>query len=211
MSEKVMGYARVSSKSQNLDRQITRLELYVDREHIVVDKASGKDLEREGYQALKGPLGLREGDTLVIVSLDRLSRNKSDIKRELEWFREHKVNLMILDLPTTMISLPEGQEWIRDMINNIIIEVVSSIAEQERVAIRQRQQEGIAVAKAKGKHLGRPKLTKPPEWDKYYLLWSKGEIKSIDVIRILNMKKSSFYKLVKQEENQKRQEEDSKI
>lgn len=191
-----MGYARVSSTSQNLDRQIAELEKYVDKENIVVDKASGKDLNRVGFQALKSPLGLRKGDTLIIKSLDRLSRNKGDIKSELEWFKQNQVYLQILDLPTTMIQLPKGQEWIRDMINNIIIEVMSSIAEQERLTIHQRQREGIDVAKAKGKHMGRPKLEKPAEWDKYYSMWKNGEITARKAMKLLDLKKSSFYNLV---------------
>jgi DNA invertase Pin-like site-specific DNA recombinase len=197
MSGKIMGYARVSSTSQNLDRQIAELQKYVEKPNIVVDKASGKDLNRVGFQALKGPLGLRKGDTLIIKSLDRLSRNKGDIKNELEWFKDNQINLQILDLPTTMIQLPKGQEWIRDMINNIIIEVMSSIAEQERLTIRQRQREGIDVAKANGKHLGRPKLEKPLEWDKYYEMWKSGNITAKKVMEVLDLKKTSFYKLAK--------------
>jgi DNA invertase Pin-like site-specific DNA recombinase len=196
MSGKKMAYARVSSTSQNLDRQIEELKKYVEESNIVVDKASGKDLNRSGFQALKGPLGLRKGDTLIVKSLDRLSRNKGDIKKELEWFKENQINLQILDLPTTMIQLPDGQEWIRDMINNIIIEVMSSIAEQERVTIRQRQRDGIDVAKNKGKHMGRPKLEKPIEWDKYYDMWKRGNITAKKVMEILDLKKTSFYKLV---------------
>ena len=138
----IYGYARVSSAGQNLDRQITALKKYVDIDHIVVDKQSGKDLERPGYQALKGVLGLRAGDTLYVKSLDRLSRNKQDIKKELQWFKENKVVLKILDLPTTLQNFGEGQEWIQDMVSNIIIEVMSSVAEQERLSIRQRQREG---------------------------------------------------------------------
>ena len=153
MDRKVMGYARVSSKEQNLDRQILQLKEYVQEENIIIDKASGKNLERPGYQALKGVLGLRQGDTLVITSLDRLSRSKTDIKQELQWFKEHGIRLMILDLPTSLIEIPEGQEWIRDMIENILIEVLSSIAEQERKTIKKRQREGIEAAKAKGKHM----------------------------------------------------------
>ena len=197
MEGKKMAYARVSSTSQNLARQIEELKQYVDEANIVVDKASGKDLNRAGFQALKGPLGLRKGDTLVIKSLDRLSRNKADIKNELEWFKENQVNLQILDLPTTMIQLPKGQEWIRDMINNIIIEVMSSIAEQERLTIRQRQREGINVAKRQGKHMGRPKLEKPKEWDKYYDMWKSGDITAKGVMEALGLKKTSFYKLSK--------------
>ena len=86
------GYARVSSTEQNLDRQILALKEFVSEENIVVDTASGKNTEREGYQALKGRLGLREGDTLYVTSLDRLSRNKEDIKQELQWFKEHSCN-----------------------------------------------------------------------------------------------------------------------
>lgn len=86
--QRILGYARVSSIGQNLDRQIVELRKYVPEENIVVDKASGKNLDRPGYQALKGALGLRKGDVLVIKSLDRLSRNKREIKQELEWFRK---------------------------------------------------------------------------------------------------------------------------
>lgn len=191
-----MGYARVSSTSQNLDRQIEELKKYVDESNIVMDKASGKDLNRNGYQALKSSLGLRQGDTLVIKSLDRLSRNKADIKDELEWFKKNHVSLQIIDLPTTMIQLPEGQEWIRDMINNIIIEVMSSIAEQERITIRKRQREGIEIAKKQGKHMGRPKLEVPQEWEKYYGLWKEKKITAKTAMVKLGLKKSSFYKLV---------------
>lgn len=91
------GYARVSSQEQNTDRQIVALKKYVPEKNILIDKASGKDTDRPGYQALKGALGLREGDTLFITSLDRLSRNKNDIKRELEWFKDRKIRVKILD------------------------------------------------------------------------------------------------------------------
>lgn len=150
------GYARVSSTEQNLDRQIFALQKYVKQENIVVDKQSGKNLDRPGYNALKGMFGLRPGDVLYIVSLDRLSRSKADIKSELDWFKENKIRLMILDLPSSLIQVPDEQEWIIDMIQNILIEVLASMAEQERLMIRKRQREGIEAAKKKGKHLGRP-------------------------------------------------------
>ena len=117
---RIFGYARVSSQEQNLDRQILALKEYVDEQNILSDKSSGKDLERPAYQALKGALGLREGDTLIITSLDRLSRNKEDIKNELQWFQKKKVRLKILDLPTSMIEVPDGQQWIINMIQNIL-------------------------------------------------------------------------------------------
>ena len=150
MDSKVFGYARVSTKEQNLDRQYIALkEQGIEERNIIVDKESGKDLDRKGYQLLKGGL-LRRGDTLIIKSLDRLSRNKGDIKKELEYFKNEGIRLKVLDLPTTMMDLPEGQEWVFEMVNNILIEVLGTIAEQERGNIKQRQAEGIAAAKVKG-------------------------------------------------------------
>lgn len=194
---RIFGYARVSSKEQNLDRQLLALEQYVRPESIIVDKASGKNLEREGYKALKGALGLRSGDTLYIVSLDRLSRNKQDIKTELQWFKENKIRLKILDLPTSMIEVPEGQEWIAEMITNILVEVLASMAEQERLTIKRRQREGIDAAKKKGKHLGRPRLKMPKDFGYYYKRWKMREITAKYAMDQLGLPSSSFYKLVK--------------
>lgn len=195
------GYARVSSVEQNLDRQVIALKKYVEEKNIVIDKASGKDTNREGYQALKGLFGLRQGDTLYITSLDRLSRNKEDIKKELQWFREKKVRLKILDLPTSLIEVPEGQQWILDMIQNILIEVLSSIAEQERLTIRKRQREGIEAAKLKGKHLGRPAYDLPANFGEVYGRWKDGEITAKEAMNILGMKKSHFYRKVHEYEH----------
>lgn len=198
MSEaRIMGYARVSSTGQNLDRQIQTLMQYVAKENIVTDKISGKNLDRPGYQALKGPLGLRSGDTLIITSLDRLSRNKSNIKTELLWFKDNKIRLMVLDLPTTMIDLPDGQTWIQEMLNNILVEVLSSIAEQERITIRKRQREGIEAAKKLGKHLGRPKKEVPENWEEVYEQWRGGKITAKQAMVLCGLKKGKFYELAK--------------
>lgn len=149
MDNRTYYYARVSSSEQNLDRQLEAFKsMGADTRDIITDKASGKNLERSGYQALKSTI-LRKGDTLVVKSLDRLSRNKADIKSELEYFKNEGIRLKVLDLPTTLIELPKEQSWIFDMINNILIEVLSSIAEQERLTIRKRQREGIDAAKKK--------------------------------------------------------------
>lgn len=191
------GYARVSSKEQNLDRQILALSEYVSTENILTDKASGKDLNRPAYQALKSPLGLRRGDELYIVSLDRLSRNKADIKQELEWFRDNGIRLKVLDLPTSMIEVGNGQEWILEMITNILVEVLSSIAEQERITIRKCQSEGIAAAKAKGKHLGRPKVVIPPDFPEVYKNWKEGKHTAKYSMQKLGLTASSFYRIVK--------------
>lgn len=198
---KTFGYARVSTKEQHLDRQIKALlDCGVDERDIVTDKASGVDLDRPGYQALKNSM-LRDGDTLVVKSLDRLSRNKEHITQELRYFKEHHIQVRVIDLPTTMIQLPTGQEWVFEMINNILIEVLSSIAEQERLTIRQRQAEGIAAAKAKGKHLGRPEKEIPPNWEELFARWQAGEITAVAAMKELGVKKSRFYKLVHLYEN----------
>lgn len=199
MSEKgrVFGYARVSSTEQNLDRQLQALSEYVAQGNIITDKQSGKDLNRPGYQALKGHLGLRAGDTLYIMSLDRLSRTKGDIKEELQWFKEHSIRLMILDLPTSMIQVPEGQEWIIEMINNILIEVLASMAEQERLTIRKRQRQGIDAAKSKGKHLGRPYNVLPKNASSVIAQWKNKEIGTKEACDLLGISKTTFYRLVK--------------
>lgn len=190
-------YARVSSKEQNLDRQIAVfMAMGACERDIITDKESGKNLNRSGYNALKAAM-LRRGDTLVVKSLDRLSRNKNDIKNELQYFKDNGIRLKVLDLPTTLMEYPEGQEWIFDMVNNIIIEVLGSIAEQERTTIRERQKEGIAAAKAKGKHLGRPKAILPDNWSVVIDKLNSGEITVADAMQQTGLKRSTFYKFLK--------------
>lgn len=196
MERRTYYYARVSSKEQNLDRQIDAfIALGASERDIVTDKESGKNLERKGYQALKNAM-LRRGDTLVIKSLDRLSRSKADIKNELQYFKDNGIRLKVLDLPTTLMEYPEGQEWVFDMVNNILIEVLGAIAEQERVTIRQRQAEGIAAAKAKGKHLGRPRTVKPDNWNEVIKQWRDGAITAKKAMELTGLKRSTFYQFV---------------
>ena len=195
--KKIYGYARVSTKDQYLDRQLVALkEFGIDDRDIIREKASGKSLNREAYQTLRNQL-LREGDTLVIVALDRLSRNKLHIKQELEYYRGRNIRVMVLDMPTTLCQVNEGQEWIIEMINAILVEVLASLAEQERVKTLTRQAEGIEAAKLQGKHLGRPKMKIPEGWDNIYMLWKSGEITTVEAMRKSNLKKSTFYKLAK--------------
>lgn len=195
MESRTYYYARVSSREQNLDRQIAAFTAMgaSDRD-IVTDKESGKDLDRSGYTALKTTM-LRRGDTLVVKSLDRLSRNKADIKNELQYFKDNGIRLKVLDLPTTLVEYPAGQEWVLDMVNNILVEVLASIAQQERETIRQRQAEGIATAKCKGRHLGRPNAQKPDNWDDVIARWKNGEITAVEAMRQTGLKRSTFYKL----------------
>lgn len=196
MESRTYYYARVSSKDQNLDRQLAAFKaLGASERDIITDKESCKDLDRVGYQALKNAI-LRRGDTLVIKSLDRLSRNKADIHNELQYFKDNGIRVKVIDLPTTMMDLPEGQQWVFEMVNNILIEVLGTIAEQERATIKQRQAEGIAAAKEQGRKLGRPALTFPDNWEAVYNAWKAGEITAKRAMELTDTKRTSFYKLV---------------
>ena len=195
MDNRTFGYARVSTCEQNEDRQIEALtDFGVSKDNIIVDKCSGKDTEREGYQYLKKQI-LRSGDTLVIKELDRLSRNKADVKRELEFFKKKGVHFRILDIPTTLTEFPAEQMWVMDMINAILIEVLGSIAENERNKIRSRQREGIAAAKKKNVRFGRPAVDKPENWEQVMNQISAKQITVSQAIHQLNISRSSFYRL----------------
>lgn len=136
-------YGRVSTKDQNLARQLESAKSYKNIDRVFTDKQSGKNFDRDSYQEMKSVVEC--GDEVVVHALDRLGRNKDAIKEELAWFKEHGVILRILNVPTTLIEYPEGQEWVMDMVNNILIEVLGAFAEQERENIRKRQEEGIAA------------------------------------------------------------------
>ena len=190
-------YARVSTKEQNLDRQLAAFrELGADERDIICDKESGKDLDRPGYRMLRDYM-LRPGDTLVIKSLDRLSRRKEDIKNELRHFHDNGVRVKIIDLPTSMIEVPAGQEWVLDMVNNILIEVLGTIAEQERETTLKRQAEGIAAAREKGVDFGRPKIEYPSDWAQVYVAWKSGGISARMAMERMGLKKTTFYKIVR--------------
>ena len=205
---KIVGYARVSSKEQNLDRQLVALKKYVPEDMIVTDKASGKDFNRAGYQSLKVGIGkLVKGDILYIKSLDRFSRNKEQAKKELQYFSENGVRVKILDIPSTMAEIAAGQEWILDMINNILIEGLTSMAENERLTIHARQAEGLAampvdgetgkrISKKTGRCIGRPSIQFPEHFDLYYKKWKNKEITATAAMKFLGLKPNSFYKLV---------------
>lgn len=196
------GYIRGSTNEQNLDRQLEAIKPYVTNEkYIYSDKDSGKDMEREGFQNMLRVM--RNGDTLYIKSIDRLGRTKEQVKKYLEQFRNEGIRVKIIDLPTTMQDVPTGQEWVIDMINNIIIEVYTSMAQQERETILQRQREGIDIAKSKGKRLGRPVITLPREWDRLYKEWTAGKITAVAFMDEVGMKKATFYNKVKAYEARK--------
>lgn len=212
---KKVGYIRVSTNGQNLVRQKVALLQYVPEDMIVSDKKSGKDFEREGYSSLKNGIGkLVEGDELYITSLDRLGRNKKETLEELRYYKEHGIRLKVLDIPTTMIEIgeTENQSWIIEMINNILIEVLASLAEQERKTTSERREEGwnampINPKTGKrrslktGRDVGRPRMDFPDSWDKVYASWKAGEITAVQAMKDTGLTKPTFYNLVKRYEN----------
>jgi DNA invertase Pin-like site-specific DNA recombinase len=201
----IFAYVRVSSKEQNESRQIKALTEYckeLKEKNIFIDKQSGKNFERESYQELKSRL--REGDTLLIKELDRLGRNKEMIKEELEYFKNIKIRMKILNIPTTLMELPKENQWVFDMINNILIEVLSAIAEEERNKIKTRQAEGIEIAKAEGKYKGRQQSELPKDFEKLYKQWKNEKINAIQFTKLLGLKsRTTLYKYVKRYETKK--------
>lgn len=199
MDTRIYGYARVSSKEQNADRQIEALRAFgISEENIFTDKSSGKDMERETYKALRNVI-LRSGDTLVVKELDRLSRNKTDIKNELEYYSSRGIRVKILDIPTTLTDFPDEQSWVLDMVNAILIEVLSCIAQAEREKIRQRQKDGIIETRRRNKKFGRPRAEKPPNWAEVTERIKTGEISAVEGIRLLGIKRCTYYILKKRE------------
>lgn len=201
-----VGYIRVSTKEQNEARQWATLKKYVKEEYIVVDKQTGRNFERPGFQSLKTGLGkLVAGDELYIHSLNRLGRNKREIKKELEYFKSVGVVVKIINISTTMMEFPEEQRWIQEMITNIIIEVLASMAEKEVDEIRQNQMEGIAqmvikdgkkYSVKKNNYMGRPRASYPADWEEIYYKWKAHEITATAAMTVLNLKRNTFYKLV---------------
>ena len=195
MDTKVFGYARVSSKDQNLDRQLDSLMKYVhDERNIIVDKVSGKDTNRPGLSTLL--FSVREGDTIYVHSLDRLGRNKEDIKQLLTEFKNRKVIVRILDLPTSMVDYGETGNSIMELINNILIEVLAFQAQAEREQIRKRQQEGIASAKARGVKFGKKEYAYPETWGEDYKVWKNGGCTARSLMRKYKWTSTTFYRKV---------------
>lgn len=212
---KKVGYIRVSTNGQNLARQKAALLNYLPEEMIVSDKKSGKDFEREGYSSLKHGIGkLVKGDELYITSLDRLSRNKEETLKELQYYKDNGIRLKVLDIPTTMINTgeAENQSWVIEMINNILIEVLTSLAEHERVNIKERQAQGLEQMPVNpktgkkrslktGRDIGRPTAKYPDNWKEVYGDWKTKKITAVKAMAQTGLKKNTFYNLVKRYES----------
>ena len=189
------GYARVSSKEQNETRQVEALiENGVMEQFVFVDKESGRDFTRNQYQILK--MALRENDVLVIKSIDRLGRNYEMILSEWRDITlDIKAEIKVIDMP--LLDTTQHKDLLGTFISDLVLQVLSYVSEQERSFIKQRQLEGITIAKSNGVVFGRPKIEKPENFDSVIDKWRRKEIKAKEAMCLLGLKPNTFYNLVK--------------
>jgi DNA invertase Pin-like site-specific DNA recombinase len=196
----IFAYARVSAHDQNIDRQIQAIQEYAKNKNIIInrffeEKASGKDFERQEYQSLK--FILRHGDIIIITELDRLGRNMSQIKNE--WQSLQKIGIDIIVIENELLNTAEKTDLEKSLISNIVFELLAYLAEKERVKIKQRQSEGIAIAKLKGKYKGRKPINRK-NFKEIYDFWKIGSISGVKAANLLDMSKTSFYRKAKESE-----------
>lgn len=191
----IYAYLRVSSTDQNLDRQYEAvMKRYPDlvKENIFTDKQSGKDFDRPEYQRLKSCL--REGDLLIVKSIDRLGRKYKDIRREWEDITQNiKADIKVLDMPLLDTTL--HKDLLGTFISDLILQILAYVAENERINIKQRQAEGIAAAKARGVKFGRPKK-ELPELEKILKKQKEGSITITKACEMLGISRTQWYRLV---------------
>lgn len=201
---KVFNYIRVSSKEQNEQRQIEAMNKFNEDNNItnaieLIDKASGTNTDREQLQLLLKVVG--EGDLVVIKSIDRLSRNYKEVIQLWNDITSKGADIVVIDMP--LLDTRQYKDLLGDFISNLILQVLGYVAQQETEFRKQRQMEGIAIAKAEGKHLGRPKAEYPSNWLEEYTNWKQGNQTAKVTMENLNLKRTTFYKLVKDYEGDK--------
>lgn len=196
MKGTIYGYARVSTMEQKEDRQIFALrEKGVDDSNIYLDKISGKDFNRKMYRLLTQKL--RPGDLLYVKSIDRLGRNYRDIIEQWRFLTmEKQIDIVILDM--SLLDTRKGKDLMGTFLSDIVLQVLSFVAENERVNIRQRQREGIAMAKRRGIHLGRPLKKLPSKFVQIYDQWWRRQITGKEAARRCRMPLSTFYRKAKE-------------
>ena len=187
------GYARVSTKEQKEDRQLLALwEMKVPRKNIYTDRQSGKDFNRPMYRRLLKRL--KEDDLLYIQSIDRLGRNYEEILEQWRVLtREKKVDIVVLDMP--LLDTRRGKDLMGTFLSDVVLQVLSFVAENERKTIRQRQREGIEAAKLRGVQFGRPRKPLPENFEQICVLWQSGELSSRKAAKLCGMSLTSFCRI----------------
>ena len=198
---KIFNYIRISGKDQNEARQIEAMKKWNEENGVsnaieLIDKSSGTNTDRPNLQILLKVIG--EGDLVVIKSIDRLSRNYKECRQLWEQITEAGADIVVIDMP--ILDTRQYKDLLGNFISDLILSVLGYVAEQETAFRKQRQAEGIAVAKAQGKHLGRPRVEFPVNWQEQYNLWKAGAQTAKVTMDNLGLKRNTFYKLVKQYE-----------
>lgn len=194
------GYIRVSSHDQNEDRQLIALQsLEIPESNIYIDKQSGKNFDRPQYKKMVKKL--KKDDLLYIKSIDRLGRNYSEILEQWRILTKIKcIDIVVLDMP--LLDTRRGKDLMGTFLSDIVLQVLSFVAENERSNIRQRQAEGIAAAKARGVKFGRPVIEPPDQFNVIVCAWKNKEISIDEATHICKMSESTFYRKVKALKNQ---------
>ena len=195
----IYGYIRVSSKDQNEDRQLIALnEVGVERKNVYLDKKSGKDFDRPQYKKLLRKL--KKDDLLYIKSIDRLGRNYEEILQQWRILTKEKgIDIVVLDMP--LLDPRRGKDLMGTFLSDIVLQVLSFVAENERTNIKQRQAEGIAVAKAKGVKFGRPPLPLPDNFYEVHRAWRSKKLTLKEAANACNMPVGTFYGKARKFEN----------
>lgn len=194
--EKIYGYVRVSSTDQNEDRQLIALsEAGVADENIFKDKQSGKDFERPQYKRMIKKL--KSGDLLYILSIDRLGRNYEEIQRQWRVLtKDIGVDICVIDIP--LLDTRNGKDLMGTFIADLVLQILSFVAQSERENIKKRQAEGIAAAKAKGVKFGRPEIDVPDDFGEIIKQWEQKRLPFSEVLKMCNMSKATFYRRLRE-------------
>lgn len=194
MENKLYGYIRVSTREQNEDRQVRAMEEFgIQPANMICDKQSGKDFERPGYKRLLKKI--KPGDTLVIKSIDRLGRNYDEILDQWRIItKEKQAEVVVLDMP--LLDTRKGKDLTGTLIADIVLQLLSYVAQTEREFIKQRQREGIEAAQARGVHCGRTAMDRPENYEEVKNDWLKGLISAREAGRILGISHTGFKKWV---------------
>ena len=193
---KIYGYVRVSSTDQNEDRQLIALrEQGVDEKNIFTDKQSGKDFDRPNYKKLVSKL--KAGDLLYIISIDRLGRNYEEIQKQWRLLtKDIGIDICVLDMP--MLDTRNGKDLMGTFIADLVLQILSFVAQSERENIKKRQTEGIAAAKAKGVKFGRPEKEVPDDFGKIVRAWEQKKLPFAEVLKKCSMSEATFYRRLRE-------------
>lgn len=191
----IYGYIRVSTKDQNEDRQIVAMRNF-GATKLYIEKQSGKDFNRPHYKMLVSKL--KKGDVLVVKSIDRFGRNYDEILDQWRLItKEKQADIVVLDMP--LLDTRKGKDLIGTLISDIVLQLLSYVAQTEREFIRQRQKEGIDAAKARGVRFGRAPMERPAKYNEVYMLWERGDISAREAGRRLNISFKTFLRWARKE------------